>query len=131
MQIQDEIERLYSEWLVAAATHDIDWFRANIAEEFFYITAAGQTIDRDELYAAVNRSQNSEYHLRHVTAVEYGDVILAKGQYFGRGDLPKGEVSEALYRIYTTGSEMLFSGTWTRRQGTLRALHFQTTVVPE
>jgi hypothetical protein len=125
---QQEMERLYTEWMAAAQAHDEDWYRNNTSDEFFYIHAGGDEVDTEGCIALANSSRDSEYHLRWVNGRRYGDVILAHGMYFGKGDLPVSEaVSQELHDKYIQGCEIRFSGSWIERDGKLECLHLQST----
>lgn len=128
--VQAEMERLYDEWMSAAQVHDGDWYRDNLAEEFFYINAGGGEVDVEGIVAIADKSQRSEYAMRSVSARRYGDVILAHGRYFGKGDFPPGGgISEEMRAAYSRGSEIAFSGTWVEQGGRLKCLHLQSTPI--
>ncbi len=131
---QAEVERLYGEWMDAAAGRDSDWYRANLAAEFVYITYEGNIRTLDELIAVNKLSKNSAYRLLDVRGARHGDVLLAFGTYTGKGELdpevPASEELRAMYgRAYGGGVELAFSGSWVEREGRLQCLHLHTTQV--
>ncbi len=115
----------------AATVHDDDWYKNNLADEFYYLSAGGGKASREEMIDIANLSQNSEYKLYEVTGRRYGEVILAHGRYMGKGDFPADEalVSPAMREKYGRGVELRFSGSWIERDGRLQSLHLQTTEI--
>lgn len=129
VDVQETVDRLYTEWFAAAKAHDDDWYRANLADEFVYVMANGQHLDLEEIIQTANRSQDSDYALLEVQGKQYGHVILATGKFFGKGDFPEDDpmVTEQMREAYSKGNTLAFTGSWIERDGELRCLHLQGT----
>lgn len=128
--VQNDLRRLYEEWMEAATVHEDAWYAHNLADEFRYLSAGGAIATREEMIAIANLSRNSEYALREVYGRRYGDVMLARGRYFGKGDFPDdGLVNEAMRLKYGRGAELRFTGSWILRDGRWQSLHLQTTEI--
>ena len=52
--VQKEIEDLYAEWMTAATVHDDDWYKSNLADEFYYFSAGGGKATREEMIDIAN-----------------------------------------------------------------------------
>ena len=126
--VQKEMDRLYEEWMQAATVHDDDWYKNNLADEFYYCSAGGGKATREEMIDIANLSQGSEYKLHEVSARQYGDVILAVGRYMGKGNFPADDplVSPAMREKYGRGVILRFTGSWIHRDGRWQSLHLQT-----
>ena len=126
--VQKEMDRLYEEWMQAATVHDDDWYKNNLADEFYYCSAGGGKATREEMIDIANLSQGSEYKLYEVSARQYGDVILAVGRYMGKGNFPADDplVSPAMREKYGRGVILRFTGSWIHRDGRWQSLHLQT-----
>jgi hypothetical protein len=131
VDVQETVDRLYTEWFAAAKNANDDWYRSNLADEFFYVMANGQQLNLDEIVESAHHSQNSDYRLLDVRGKQYGHIILAVGRFFGKGDFPEDypTVTAEMRARYAKGQELSFAGTWIERDGELRCLHLQTTPI--
>jgi hypothetical protein len=128
--VQTILNQLYEAWMQAATVHDDNWYMTNLANEFHYFSAGGAIATREEMIAIANISQNSEYKLFEVSGQRYGDILLAYGRYFGKGDFPEDKlVNESMRKKYGKGAELRFTGTWVLRDSRWQSLHLQTTEV--
>ena len=129
VDVQETVDRLYTEWFAAAKAHDDDWYRSNLADEFVYVMANGKHLNLDEIVETANRSEDSDYKLLGVAGKQYGSVILATGRFFGKGNFPEDDpkVTAEMREKYSAGAELAFTGTWVERNGELRCLHLQAT----
>ncbi len=128
VDVQKEIELLYEDWMTAATVHDDDWYKNNLADEFYYFSAGGGKATREEIIDIANLSGSSEYKLYEVTSRLYGEVVLSHGRYMGKGDFPADDplVSPGMREKYGRGVELRFTGTWIKRDGRWQSLHLQT-----
>jgi hypothetical protein len=128
VEVQKEMERLYEEWMQAATVHDDEWYRNNLADEFYYCSAGGGKATREEMIDIANLSQGSEYKLHEVSARRYGDVVLAVGRYMGKGQFPEDDplVNPAMRAKYGRGVDLRFTGSWILRDGRWQSLHLGT-----
>jgi hypothetical protein len=75
--------------------------------------------------------QNRDYVLKEMTARRYEGVVLARGTYYARGDIPNGSAPQAQIDKYRVGSDVRFSTVWVPRGGALRCVLFQSTTIAD
>src|SRR5665213_3404659 len=77
-------------WFVAATAGDDDWFEEHLAEEFVYVMGGGEQEPKDRTITMNTIVQNRDYVLKDMVARSYEGVVLARGTYYARGDIPRG-----------------------------------------
>jgi len=118
-------------WFVAATAGDDDWFEEHLAEEFVYVMGGGEQEPKDRTITMNTIVQNRDYVLKDMVARSYEGVVLARGTYYARGDIPRGSAPLAQIEKYRVGSDVRFSTVWVPRGGTLRCVLFQSTTIPD
>lgn len=131
VDVTGDIEPLYRDWLVAAAKGDGSWFREHLAEEFKYLNAGGGAASKSEIIEINQAIQNSRYELGEFVARRYGDVVVAQGVYFGRGDIPvETGLAQSMIDKYARGGDLRFSMVWVPDGESWRCVVLQTTEMP-
>ena len=129
--VTEEFRPLCSGWFVAATAGDDDWFEEHLAEEFVYLMGGGEQEPKDRTITMNTIVQNRNYVLKEMTARRYEGVVLARGTYYARGDIPKGCAPQAQIDKYRVGSDVRFSTVWVPRGGALRCVLFQSTTIAD
>jgi hypothetical protein len=129
--VTEEFWPLCNGWFVAATAGDDDWFEEKLAEEFVYLMGGGEQEPKDRTITMNTIVQNRNYVLTEMTARRYGGVVLARGTYYARGDIPRGGAPPAQIERYRVGSHVRFSTAWAQRDGDLRCVLFHSTTVGE
>jgi hypothetical protein len=127
--VTDEFWSLCNGWFVAATAGNDAWFHEHLADEFVYLMGGGEQEPKDRTITMNTIVQNREYVLRDMTARCYNGVVLARGTYYARGDIPKGYAPLAQIEKYRAGSDVRFSTIWVPRGGALRCVLFQSTTI--
>jgi hypothetical protein len=129
--VTDEFRPLCNGWFVAATDGDDDWFHEYLADEFVYLMGGGEVEPKQRTIAMNRIVQNRSYVLKDLVAHRYGDVILARGTYSARGDIPKGSAPQIQIDRYAAGAMVRFSTVWAPRDGELRCVLFQSTTIAD
>jgi hypothetical protein len=129
--VTTEFWPLCNGWFVAATAGDDSWFREKLAEEFVYLMGGGEEEPKDRTITMNTIVQNRDYVLKEMTARRYNGVVLARGTYYARGDIPKGSAPLAQIEKYRVGSQVRFSTVWVPRGGSLRCVLFQSTTIAD
>src|SRR5665213_493465 len=102
-------------WFVAATAGDDDWFEEHLADEFVYVMGGGEQEPKGRTISMNTIVQNRDYVLKDMVARSYEGVVLARGTYYARGDIPKGSAPLAQIEKYRVGSDVRFSTVWVPR----------------
>ncbi|MGH2849005.1 MAG: hypothetical protein ACRDLP_00130 [Solirubrobacteraceae bacterium] len=127
--VTEDFWPLCNGWFVAATAGDDGWFHEHLAEEFVYLMGGGEQEPKDRTITMNTIVENRNYVLRDLTARRYNGVVLARGTYYARGDIPKGSAPLAQIERYRIGSDVRFSTVWVPRGGELRCVLFQSTTI--
>jgi hypothetical protein len=127
--VTEEFWPLCNGWFVAATAGDDDWFHEHLAEEFVYLMGGGEQEPKDRTITMNTIVENRNYVLKDLIARRYNGVILARGTYYARGDIPRGGAPLAQIERYRIGSDVRFSTVWVPRDGALRCVLFQSTTI--
>ena len=129
--VTEEFRPLCNGWFVAATAGDDGWFEEHLAEEFVYLMGGGEQEPKDRTITMNTIVQNRNYVLKEMTARRYEGVVLARGSYYARGDIPRGSAPQAQIDKYRVGSDVRFSTVWVPRGGALRCVLFQSTTIAD
>jgi hypothetical protein len=129
--VTEEFWPLCNGWFVAATAGDDAWFQEHLAEEFVYLMGGGEQEPKDRTITMNTIVQNRNYVLKEMTARSYDGVVLARGTYYARGDIPKGSAPLAQIEKYRVGSDVRFSTVWVPRGGALSCVLFQSTTIAD
>ncbi len=128
--VTDEFRSLCNGWFVAATDGDDDWFEENLAEEFVYLVGGEDVMPKDRTIATNQIVQNRSYIMEDMLAHRYpGGVVIARGTYYARGDIPRGSASREQIEKYAQGGMVRFSTVWVPRDGALRCVVYESAAI--
>ncbi len=79
MSREEEIRRLNEQYVAAAISGDVEWYRKMLAEEFVCIDSDGSVLDKAAfLRLTAQEPELAEYRLAEVDVRFYGDVALVR-----------------------------------------------------
>jgi hypothetical protein len=129
--VTEEFRSLCNGWFVAATDGDDDWFHEHLADEFVYHMGGGEAEPKERTITMNRIVQNRSYILQDFVAHRYGEVILARGTYSARGDIPRGSAPQIQIDRYAAGALVRFSMVWAPDGDRLRCVLFQSTTIAD
>ena len=117
---RQELQKQYEQWFAALGEEDQSFFERTLSEDWHYTDVRGTNRGKQEYleYVAPIRSDGPVNHIVDLKVREFGDLVLAHGDY---------EVGEEF--APPEGSTTRFTAVWQHRDGDWKALAHHATVL--